>query len=102
MSIRRNPLADRYDFTRLENMWVSMVGEIITEMIEAGNLCDCSECVLDVAALSLNRLPTKYWVSGEFNAFTSPDSFYADSKNRKQALTAVLEAIKLVQSNPHH
>ncbi|HNV68776.1 MAG TPA: late competence development ComFB family protein [Candidatus Ozemobacteraceae bacterium] len=102
MSIRRNPLADHYDFTRLENMWVSMIGEIIEELIATGELCDCAECVLDVSAIALNKLPTRYWVSGEFNAFTSPDSFYADPRNREQAKKAVLDAVKLVQSNPHH
>lgn len=97
-----NPLQERYDFSRLENMWVRLVSEIIVEKLEKGTLCDCSECVLDVLAISLNRLPTRYWVSGEFNAFTSPDSFFADPANRQRALDAVLAANELVRNNPHH
>lgn len=97
----KHPL-DRYDFTRVENMWLKLVGEVIAEMIERNEMCDCQDCVLDTTALALNSLPPRYWVLGSYDAFSPPDIFYGDSMNIRMAEESVLKAYRLVQQNPHH
>lgn len=102
MNIERHPLLDKYDFTRLENMWLGLIMDVIQELIEKEEMCDCQDCVLDVAALTLNRIPPNYWVSGSYNAFNPPENFRTDPKNLKKARDVVLDSVKQVKKNPHH
>ena len=91
-----------YDFSRVTNMWEKLVREAIWEMLERREMCDCKDCVLDTAALALNSLPVSYWVTGNYDAFSSPDQFYEDSTKARLAQEAVMKAWQLVQQNPHH
>ena len=84
------------------NMWEELVMEIIAEMIEKNEICECQDCVLDTAALALNSLPASYWILGSYDAFTPPEKFYEDSTNLRMAEEAVIKAYRLVQQNPHH
>lgn len=99
--LERSPL-DRYDFSRMVNMWEQLVYEIIADMIERHEMCDCHDCVLDTCALALNSLPSRYWILGSYDAFCPPEKFTEDSMNRRLAEEAVLKAYGLVQQNPHH
>ncbi|MBF0407669.1 MAG: late competence development ComFB family protein [Candidatus Riflebacteria bacterium] len=91
-----------YDFSRLENMWVGLILEEIEKLLKSGEACDCEDCILDLAAISLNKLTPKYWVSGAFNAFTSPAEFSKNEKNKREAKKAVADALAMVRKNPHH
>lgn len=102
MTIERHHLFNEYDFQRLENMWMRLILDAIDELIEADEMCSCPECVLDVAALALNLMPPKYWVSGNYNAFTPPELFLGDEKNRQRAKEAVRKSHEQVKKNPHH
>lgn len=95
-------LRDKYDLGRLENMWLSLVTETISGMVERGELCDCQDCVLDTAALALNSLPPSYWVLGSYDAFCPPEKFTEDPANWQIAERAVRKALSLVAKNPHH
>ncbi len=102
MDILDRPPLDRYDFSRMVNMWEQLVLEVIAEMIEKHEMCDCHDCVLDTSALALNSLPTSYWILGSYDAFSPPEKFYEDSMNVRMAEEAVMKAYRLVQQNPHH
>ena len=95
-------LYDLYPIAQLENMWVPLVLEVVMELLEKEEVCDCQECVLDLVAVSLNTLPPRYWVSGKFNAFTPPDTFLNSAENRQKARSTVMAALALVKKNPHH
>lgn len=97
----RSPL-DRYDFSRMVNMWERLVFETIADMIDRHEMCDCHDCVLDTCALALNALPSRYWILGSYDAFCPPEKFTEDSMNVRLAEQAVLKAYRLVQQNPHH
>lgn len=96
------PPLNRYDFSRLENMWLPLILDVIKGMIERWEMCECHDCVLDTVALALNSLPPKYWVGGKYDAFMPPDVFLADANNRLVAEQAVIKALSLVSKNPHH
>ncbi|MFZ2961043.1 MAG: late competence development ComFB family protein [Candidatus Ozemobacteraceae bacterium] len=102
MQMNNQSALDKYDFTRLENMWMPLILDIIVEMVESRKCCDCAECVLDLAALGMNRLPPKYWVSGGYNAYTTPEMFFSNPENRQIAQQAVNQALAIIQKNPHH
>lgn len=99
--LERSPL-NRYDFKRMVNMWEALVLEIIADMIERNEMCDCHDCVLDTCALALNSLPSRYWILGSYDAFCPPEKFTEDTMNVRLAEEAVLRAYGLVQQNPHH
>jgi competence protein ComFB len=95
-------LFDSYPIAQLENMWMPLVLEVVIELLNKEEVCDCQECVLDLVALALNQLQPRYWVSGKFNAFTPPETFLKSEENRKTARETVMKALKLVTKNPHH
>lgn len=97
----REPLS-RYDFSRMVNMWEVLVLEVVADMIDKREMCDCHDCVLDTTALALNTLPSSYWILGSYDAFSPPEKFYEDSMNVRMAEEAVMKAYRLVQQNPHH
>jgi len=102
MEILERPPLDRYDLSRMVNMWEQLVLEIIADMIDRHEMCDCHDCVLDTCALALNSLPPRYWILGSYDAFCPPEKFTDDSANIRLAEEAVLRAYRLVQQNPHH
>jgi competence protein ComFB len=102
MNRPKRPVLERYDFQRVENMWMPLVVDVIGDFLERWEMCDCADCAIDVAALALNSLPPKYWVLGGFDVFGSPEAFRNDPENRRMAEQAVIKALRLVEQNPHH
>ena len=102
MNVRERSPLNRYDFSRMVNMWETLVLEVIADMIERNEMCSCHDCVLDTCALALNSLPSRYWILGSYDAFSPPETFTEDGMNVRLAEEAVLKAYRLVQANPHH
>ena len=62
--------------------------------------CSCERCKLDVVALTLNMLPSKYVVTNIGNAVTN---VALDSSQWQANLTmAVCKAVDIVRSKPRH
>lgn len=62
--------------------------------------CSCDHCKLDVVALALNSLPSKYVVTSIGNAVTN---VALDSSQWQANLTmAVCNAIEIVRKKPRH
>ncbi len=97
----REPL-NKYDFSKMVNMWEKLVFTAVSDMLERNEMCPCHDCVLDTCALALNSLPTRYWILGSYDAFCPPEKFTEDVMNIRLAEEAVLKAYRLVQQNPHH
>ncbi|OIP23412.1 hypothetical protein AUK22_09810 [bacterium CG2_30_54_10] len=102
MELVSTPPLNKYDFTRLRNMWETLVLDVVSGLIQRWEMCDCQDCILDVTALALNQLPAKYWVLDKYDVLTTPESFLKDSNNRRIAEESVLKALRLVEQNPHH
>ena len=93
---------DEYDFEFLkneaENLVVNELGRQLGECAET--VCRCNDCVVDMAAISLNNVKPIYRVSllGTLYAASAMDEKDYAEKIRE----AVATAIKKVHNNPSH
>ena len=91
---------DQFDCEQLFNQNKELVLEIIEEvMLEHGVACTCRDCRMDVAAITLNKIPAKYIVSD------SHANDYLDFEvdvNKDKVVSIIKDAIDVVLSNPHH
>lgn len=86
---------------RLFNVAEILVNETINEILRANkDICSCSRCRLDLAAIALNNLPTKYVVTTEGEVFKRTDALKQQFK--VDIIRALTEALKIVIAHPHH
>ncbi len=86
-------------------MLVNIMEEIIKHkvddiMSEYPTLCKCELCRTDVMARALNSLPPRYVSQVPGNIYTQFDLY--SEQNQANIISALIEAIKLVQSHPRH
>ncbi|AEG60424.1 late competence development ComFB family protein [Desulforamulus ruminis] len=62
--------------------------------------CTCARCRLDIMAIALNNLPTRYVVTDVGGIFTKVA--LDQVAGRAQVIAAILNAIPIVQKNPRH
>ncbi len=83
---------------KMEQAVKSTVDELFAQGKNPG--CSCERCRLDVVALALNSLPSKYVVTNIGNAVTN---VALNSSQWQANLTmAVCNAIEIVRSKPRH
>jgi len=82
---------------RLVNVMEELVIDIVADMAQAGKMCACTRCRLDVSAIALNNLPPSYVVTAEGESIKSNMTQY-----RVDALRMVTRAIEVVRKMPHH
>ncbi len=92
----------KYDFSILVNEVERMVLDELGQRLESGEhqgICVCQDCVLDMAAYALNKLPPLYRVSllGTMYAHSMNEGDYGP-----KVVAAVKEAIKRISENPSH
>ncbi|HPW40469.1 MAG TPA: late competence development ComFB family protein [Bacillota bacterium] len=85
---------------KLKNYMEDLVIKRTDEILKSMDVCKCDKCKLDIIALALNSLPSKYVVSakGELYAKVSEleQQFDIDVE------TAIIKAAFLVNENPRH
>ena len=91
-----------YDFALLKNEAEQLVVKELEKQINAytGELCRCNECVVDMAAIALNKVKPLYRFSLLGTLYTAQamnEKEYADSVQE-----AVAAAIVKVWNNPGH
>lgn len=62
--------------------------------------CSCDKCKLDIAALALNNLKTKYVVTEKGNLLGRANNM--NQQFNTDIILEVTKAIKIVSSNPQH
>ena len=70
-------------------------------LMKYDDICKCEKCKLDIKALALNSLSTKYTVSEQGELYTSALA----EVNKQQTIdvtTAITKAIEIVSANPKH
>ncbi|NLY53653.1 MAG: late competence development ComFB family protein, partial [Firmicutes bacterium] len=70
------------------------------EKYHIAGACFCERCLLDITALALNRLPPRYVVCDQGEAYVRTG--FLDQQFEVDVLYAILEAIRVVQENPRH
>ena len=90
-----SPLPDPEE---LENRNEAKVWAAIEEHLAAHpGVCRCRDCILDTAAIALNRLPPRYQVSASHESNPA-----GDESSNAQVKEAVAAASALVARRPHH
>lgn len=95
-------LEKRYDMSVLINDTERMVLEELGRRLESSDaegICDCQDCVLDMAALALNSLDPRYHASllGTMYAHADEAGDYAE-----RVRAAVSKSMERVRKNPSH
>ena len=93
---------DEYDFDLLKNeAEVMVIREMEVQLASVhDNMCKCNECIVDIAAISLNTVKPLYRFSLLGTLYASQamtEQTYADSVKQ-----AVKQAILKVKRNPAH
>jgi len=93
---------DEYDFNLLKNEAEVIVIREIEQQLKSGHedMCRCNDCIVDIAAISLNTVKPLYRFSILGTLYASQamtEKSYADSVKK-----AVIDAIKKVKKNPAH
>jgi competence protein ComFB len=93
---------DEYDFDLLKNEAENLVIEEIERQLqyEPEEMCRCNECIVDIAAITLNAVKPLYRFSLLGTLYASQamtEQFYTDSVKFE-----VSKAIRRVRSNPGH
>ena len=91
-----------YDLSMLVNDSERLVLEELGRRMDNGaeeGICDCQDCVVDMATLALNSLKPRYHASlmGTFYAHAAAEGSYADEVHK-----AVDESIRKIKANPSH
>jgi len=95
-------LLDGYDFVLLKNEAEKLVIKELERQLESYSspICLCNECVLDMAAVTLNSVKPLYQVSllgSLYTATAMDEKTYATSVRE-----AVFKSIEKVRKNPSH
>jgi competence protein ComFB len=95
-------LIDHHDIDELKNRNEEKVWESIEQHLGKNpSLCRCRDCILDAAAIALNRLPPRYQVYSFHE--NVPDSVREDDARQQSAVNeAVAQAFTMVAKRPHH
>jgi competence protein ComFB len=95
-------LEKNYDLESIVNDTQRMVLEELGKRLEAASsdgICDCQDCVIDMATIALNSLKPRYHSSlmGTMYAHAAESGDYADAVKK-----AVDFAVQKVKANPSH
>lgn len=85
---------------KLRNRMEEFVFNKTDEILKLMNICKCEKCRLDIVALTLNELPSKYVV-------TEQGELYARARELERQFdvdveTAIIKAAVFVGKNPRH
>lgn len=68
--------------------------------LHPGQFCTCDQCLEDITAYALNRLPPRYVTTHKGEVIT--DFCLSEPFDRTKVLTEVIRAINAVSKNPSH
>lgn len=63
-------------------------------------ICQCEQCLLDIASYTLNRIPAKYIASQTGNIHAKLQEF--EQQHKVDIISTITKAIKIVSENPNH
>jgi len=84
----------------LKNFTEELVLSKIDEILVEQDICKCKRCRLDIAAVALNILPAKYYVTDLGGVYSKAETFTTQSE--ADVVTAVLKGVEVVSKKPRH
>ncbi|MGA1861957.1 late competence development ComFB family protein [Deferribacter thermophilus] len=85
-----------YDIDKIKNINEKRVWDLLVTFYEQNEeYCTCRDCILDVAAITLNSIPPHYQVSDDL-------THAIDKISDDEILKVIEEAAKRVSKFPHH
>ena len=86
----------------LKNFSETEVNILLEEILQKyDNICKCEKCKLDIKALALNALSTKYIVSEQGEMYTKALN-EVNKQEQINVVMAITKAIDIVSANPKH
>lgn len=84
----------------LRNFMENVVLDVIDEITKSMEVCNCNKCRLDIAAIALNNLPTKYIVTDKGELYSKVNLFKLQTN--VDVRSAIIKAALIVSKNPMH
>lgn len=85
---------------QIKNYMEEIVFSLIKEVLEDINVCTCDKCILDIAAIALNDLPSRYIVSEKGELYSKINSL--KQQFEVDVISAITKAAVLVKRSPRH
>ena len=93
-------LNERYNLDSIGNRSQEIVHDAIGRLVGEGTaMCTCEECVLDLAAWTLNHVTPRYYTS--LLSPLRPDPLL-EHKMRVEVDLALASGLKRLRAHPHH
>jgi len=84
----------------LHNYMEDIVLNNLNLLLKKENMCKCEKCRLDIMALALNRLPSKYVVTQKGHVYAKLAELELQLK--ADVIRELTRAIEIVKKNPQH
>lgn len=84
----------------IKNYMEEVVLNSIEGILDDINMCKCQMCVMDIAALALNDLPSKYIATEKGELYSKVNSLR--SQFEVDVIAAITKAAVLVKRSPRH
>ncbi len=84
----------------IHNYIEKMVQKLLPRIMGEAEMCECNQCKVDVAAISLNNIRPRYVVSEKGELYTKLDSL--DAQNEADVIAQMTKACVIVKNNPRH
>lgn len=86
---------------KLKNYTEVMVNDMMeTVLNKYPNICKCEKCLLDIKAIALNLLTTRYVVTEEGELYKKIEEM--NIQLQVDITSALVKAIEMVSTNPKH
>lgn len=85
---------------QIKNYMEEIVFSLIKEVLEDINVCTCDKCILDISAIALNDLPSRYIVSEKGELYSKINSL--KQQFEVDVILAITKAAVLVKRSPRH
>lgn len=84
----------------IKNYMEQLVGEMVGDIIKENDCCNCERCRLDVMAIALNNLPSKYIVTKNGERYMKL-ALLREQLN-VDVITELTKAAQVVKENKRH
>jgi len=84
----------------IKNYMEACVGDMLRPVLDGLNACQCDNCIMDILAISLNSLPTKYVVTKKGKLYTKISNL--QNQFDVDIIAAIAKASVIVSRNPRH